>query len=351
MSGIGAFEVAGGPGRDRRRYLVALFVVLLLVSMPACLVKVVHDGGSAAPAVRSLVAEAGERLDAVQAWAQARRARVSLVLVDRATGERVGLDENEQLLTASVAKLFIASQLAFLDATGDRLVTVYDDALLGPMLSASDDVAATVLWGRERGSCTRYGDRCRRRVVRRRGSGRRASVVGVSVGVPPESVRGVLACDGALVQCHELLMRGHVGSRGRRRAPADRGDVPETAGSGRGGRVAERSAERSGGHRGLAAAARSAGVLLVGEALAGLARGHRNLKDLAVDCKRKDTAAESPFRDRPASVWDATAPRRLSGPGHRADDGVQRAPNWSRGKERRAKKPLMMSEPDGTIGA
>ncbi|WP_448223008.1 hypothetical protein [Gordonia iterans] len=148
MSGIGAFEVAGGPGRDRRRYLLALFVVLLLVSMPACLVKVVHDGGSAAPAVRSLVAEAGERLDAVQAWAQARRARVSLVLVDRATGERVGLDENEQLLTASVAKLFIASRAAFLAATGERAVAVDDDALLGPMLSASDDVAATVLWGR-----------------------------------------------------------------------------------------------------------------------------------------------------------------------------------------------------------
>ena len=86
------------------------------------------------------------RLGMVDDWASSRQARVSLAFVDRSTGERTGLRADEPVLTASVAKLFIASQLAYLDAIGERVATIDDEALLGAMLSASDDGAASVLW-------------------------------------------------------------------------------------------------------------------------------------------------------------------------------------------------------------
>lgn len=130
-----------GRGRDRR--FAALVVVLLLLGVTV-LVKVVPDR-EPEPAATSMD-RIGDRLDDVQDWAERRRASTSLIVVDRETGERVGIDENEPILTASLAKLFIASQLAFLDATGVRPVSPEDDMLLGQMLSASDDGAATILW-------------------------------------------------------------------------------------------------------------------------------------------------------------------------------------------------------------
>ncbi|GAA3966163.1 hypothetical protein GCM10022231_28800 [Gordonia caeni] len=108
------------------------------------LVKVVPDSESE-PASTSMDL-IGARLDDVQDWAELRRAGASLIVVDRETEESVGIDEHEPILTASLAKLFIASQLAFLEATGVRPVAPEDDMLLGQMLSASEDVAATILW-------------------------------------------------------------------------------------------------------------------------------------------------------------------------------------------------------------
>lgn len=133
------------PGR-RRRWRFAVLVAVLLLCVAALHATVRSERESTPPSTVSPAAAVGERLGAVERWVSARRARVSLVFVDRASGERVGLGENEPILTASVAKLFIASQLAFLDATGQRPVSPEDDALLGLMLSASDDVAATILW-------------------------------------------------------------------------------------------------------------------------------------------------------------------------------------------------------------
>lgn len=95
---------------------------------------------------RSPIEVIGEHLGLAENWADSRRAHVSLTVVDRETGERVGLRDDEPVLTASVAKLFIASQLAFLDVTGVRPAPVEDELLLGSMLAASDDSAATVLW-------------------------------------------------------------------------------------------------------------------------------------------------------------------------------------------------------------
>lgn len=118
-------------------------MVLLLLCV-AALVKVASPIEPVT--VRSSMDVIGGRLDDVQDWADRRQASVSLVVVDRETGERVGIADDEPILTASLAKLFIASQLAFRDATGERPVSVEDDVLLGETLSASNDVAATILW-------------------------------------------------------------------------------------------------------------------------------------------------------------------------------------------------------------
>lgn len=127
----------------RRRPVLAL-VIAVLTSATALLVAMATEPEESVASTPA--AMVGERLPAVEDWAASRQARVSLAFVDRATGARVGLREDQQVLTASVAKLFIASQLAFLDVTGERVATSEDDALLGAMLSASDDGAATVLW-------------------------------------------------------------------------------------------------------------------------------------------------------------------------------------------------------------
>lgn len=82
----------------------------------------------------------------VEAWAQSRHAHVALALVDRESGEQVGFHENEPILTASVAKLFVAAQLAYLEASGERYFSSDDDELLSTMLSSSDDFAASALW-------------------------------------------------------------------------------------------------------------------------------------------------------------------------------------------------------------
>lgn len=83
---------------------------------------------------------------AAQRWAAARGAQVSLIFVDRETGERSGFAEAEPILTASVAELLISSQLAFATVTGARSAMIDDDARLAAMLSASDDGVASVLW-------------------------------------------------------------------------------------------------------------------------------------------------------------------------------------------------------------
>ncbi|MBM7366548.1 hypothetical protein [Gordonia hydrophobica] len=128
-------------GRVRWRALGAL-AALVVLCVPAVLIA----ARGARAVVSTSVADAGTTLDDVESWATARHASVSLTVVDRARPGRVGLHQDRPVLTASVAKLFIASQLAFLDATGVRRASSSDDMLLGRMLSASDDSAATLLW-------------------------------------------------------------------------------------------------------------------------------------------------------------------------------------------------------------
>lgn len=124
---------------------VALLVVVLLLALPVT--SGVGLNRHNEPAGRSnVVAVAAENSAAVQAWADLRRAQVSLLVVDRESGERMGIRADEPIFAASVAKLFIASQLAYLDATGERPASPEDVAMLGTMLEASDDAAGSYLW-------------------------------------------------------------------------------------------------------------------------------------------------------------------------------------------------------------
>lgn len=143
------------------------------------------------------------------------------------------------------------------------------------------------------------------------------------------STVGHLEDDGERVQCHEcglwfaMLMRGHIGTH------VDDDGVALTAESyrsrhGLADEVPLRSIPPGAPKvddiwRPLLA---QQGYASWEEALAGLAQGHRNLKDLAAECgRKKDDDVERFFRKRPAAVWDATLPFRLSRPGHLEDDG------------------------------
>lgn len=130
--------------RGRRRRVSVLAVLLLLVFVPVTLAAVFpdRDGGDRPDPFET----AADRLDSAVEWAAGRGAQVSLLLVDRRTGREVGVAPDEPILTASVAKLFIASELALRDVHGERVGFFDDDAHLGLMLSESDDFTATMLW-------------------------------------------------------------------------------------------------------------------------------------------------------------------------------------------------------------
>jgi len=90
-------------------------------------------------------------------------AAISVLVLDRVTGRTVSNGNNSAIATASVAKLFIADDLLFQAATGQRQLSPDDRKALDLMLEASDDDAGEVFWGRDGGDdivirvASRYG--------------------------------------------------------------------------------------------------------------------------------------------------------------------------------------------------
>ncbi|EOM75980.1 lipoprotein [Rhodococcus rhodnii LMG 5362] len=104
--------------------------------------------GTGAPAEAAAVADADsaeDRLDDAREYAESRDAALTAVVVDLATGASTGVDPEDPMLCASVAKLFLAAQAFHLDATGEHVLDD-DRELLRTMLAGSDDLAAGVLW-------------------------------------------------------------------------------------------------------------------------------------------------------------------------------------------------------------
>lgn len=81
---------------------------------------------------------------ATQAAAE-RGSEVSILIVDRATGETVTNGDDTQVASASISKLFIADDLLTRDGT-DITLSEDDHEMLNVMLQSSDDSAARVLW-------------------------------------------------------------------------------------------------------------------------------------------------------------------------------------------------------------
>ncbi len=100
-----------------------------------------------------------------QATAEAANAGadVTVAVLDRATGQTVTHDANQQFPMASVVKLFIADDLLLQVAQGQTQLTPPDRKSLDLMLRSSDDSAAQIFWDRDGGNAiigrivARYG--------------------------------------------------------------------------------------------------------------------------------------------------------------------------------------------------
>lgn len=90
-------------------------------------------------------------------------AEITLLVLDRNTGQLVSNGNGTTIAIASVVKLFIADDLLLQEAKGQTVLTPDDRDQLDVMLRSSDDSAAEVFWNRSGGSAivnrvaARYG--------------------------------------------------------------------------------------------------------------------------------------------------------------------------------------------------
>jgi hypothetical protein len=90
-------------------------------------------------------------------------AQITVVVLDRNTGQIVSNGNNAAMPIASVVKLFIADDLLLQESRGETTLSPADRAALDAMLRSSDDSAAEVFWNRSGGSAiitrvtARYG--------------------------------------------------------------------------------------------------------------------------------------------------------------------------------------------------
>lgn len=90
-------------------------------------------------------------------------AEITLLVLDRNTGQLVSNGNGTTIAIASVVKLFIADDLLLQEAKGQTVITPEDRDQLDVMLRSSDDSAAEVFWNRSGGSAivnrvaARYG--------------------------------------------------------------------------------------------------------------------------------------------------------------------------------------------------
>ncbi|MGH3971630.1 MAG: hypothetical protein ACRDTV_26950, partial [Mycobacterium sp.] len=83
--------------------------------------------------------------------AAAAGAKISVTVLDRATGQRVSSGDDQLVGIASVAKLFIADDLLLAQAQAETQLSPDDRAALDIMLRASDDNAAENFWNQRGG--------------------------------------------------------------------------------------------------------------------------------------------------------------------------------------------------------
>ncbi|OBF13716.1 serine hydrolase [Mycobacterium sp. ACS4331] len=104
-----------------------------------------------------------DRLQAATADAAASGSNIAVVVLDRATGQRVSNGNNSPFPIASVVKLFIADDLLLQEAEGKTKLSPADRGSLDAMLRSSDDSAAQMFWDRNGGNAiiarikARYG--------------------------------------------------------------------------------------------------------------------------------------------------------------------------------------------------
>jgi hypothetical protein len=90
-------------------------------------------------------------------------AKVSVVVLDRETGQRVSSGDGQTFPIASVVKLFIADDLLLQESKGQTTLSPADRKSLDIMLRSSDDSAAQNFWDRSGGTAiiarvkARYG--------------------------------------------------------------------------------------------------------------------------------------------------------------------------------------------------
>ena len=92
------------------------------------------------------------RLEQARTAALDRGAEASIAVFDRTTNNYLEVGGDQQIETASVAKLFIAEDLLYQDSRDERPFGDDDRALMVAMLESSDDTAANLLWDAAGGS-------------------------------------------------------------------------------------------------------------------------------------------------------------------------------------------------------
>jgi hypothetical protein len=159
----------------------ATAVLLSAVLIGACVTKahgaVVHRShgdvlamGTSAPLPEAPRNAAGSMFDGLDARIQRATAEaadagadLSVVVLDRRTGQTLANGNNTPLPVASVAKLFIADDLLLQVANGQTRLSPADRDAFDVMLRSSDDGAAEEFWNRDGGSeiitrvAARYG--------------------------------------------------------------------------------------------------------------------------------------------------------------------------------------------------
>ena len=94
----------------------------------------------------------GERIRQATAAAAKEGADISVVVLDRNTGQTVSGGDDAPFPIASVVKLFIADDLLLQEAKGETELSTADRSALDVMLRSSDDSAAENFWNRSGGS-------------------------------------------------------------------------------------------------------------------------------------------------------------------------------------------------------
>ncbi|MUL80541.1 MULTISPECIES: hypothetical protein [unclassified Mycolicibacterium] len=125
-------------------------------------------------------------------------AEITLLLLDRNTGQLVSNGNRTTIAIASVSKLFIADDLLLQEAKGETVLTPDDREMLDVMLRSSDDSAAEVFWNRGGGSAI---------------INRVAARYGLGSTQPPSNGRwwNTISTAADLVRYYDMLMNGSGG--------------------------------------------------------------------------------------------------------------------------------------------